>query len=107
MKKLFVITLAFLFLNGCAQTTSMMGPTYTMVKTGSILQAGSSAATSYGIKQALGQSPSEYIISLANDQTLENNQAEVKKCQTFTITEIFFETLDDMDCVHDPMSIYR
>ena len=46
MKKLFAITLAFLFLNGCAQTTSMMGPTYTMVKTGSILQAGSSAATS-------------------------------------------------------------
>ena len=107
MKKLFVITLAFLFLNGCAQTTSMMGPTYTMVKTGSILQAGSSAATSYGIKQALGQSPSEYIISLSNDQTLENDQAEVKKCQTFTLTEIFFETLDDMDCVHGPMSKYR
>ena len=34
MKKLFAITLAFLFLNGCAQTTSMMGPTYTLVKTG-------------------------------------------------------------------------
>ena len=107
MKKLYAITLAFIFFNGCAQTTSMMGPTYTMVKTGSILQAGSSAATSYGIKQALGQSPSEYIISLANDQTLENNQAEVKKCQTFTITEIFFETLDNIDCLTNPFKVLR
>ena len=59
MKKVFGIIFAVLFLNGCAQTTSMMGPTYTMAKTGSVVQAGSSIATSYGIKQALGQSPTE------------------------------------------------
>ena len=53
MKKVFGIIFAVLFLNGCAQTTSMMGPTYTMAKTGSVVQAGSSVATSYGIKQAL------------------------------------------------------
>ena len=59
MKKTLVTLLFILFLNGCAQTTSMMGPTYTMVKTGSIFQTGTSVATSYGVKQALGQSPSE------------------------------------------------
>ena len=50
--------LAVLFLNGCAQTTSLVGPTYTMVKTGNIIQAGTSVATSYGVKHTLGKSPS-------------------------------------------------
>ena len=59
MKKIFLLLSAILFLNGCVQTTSMMGPTYTLVKTGSVVQAGSSIATSYGIKSTLGQSPSE------------------------------------------------
>ena len=73
MKKVFGIIFAVLFLNGCAQTTSMMGPTYTMAKTGSVVQAGSSVATSYGIKQALGQSPTEYITSLTKKKPkLEN-----------------------------------
>ena len=104
MKKLFVITFAVLFLNGCAQTTSMMGPTYTMAKTGSIVQAGSSVASSYGIKQALGQSPTEYITSFTNKEN------KVRECRTFhssSLSEIFFETLDEIDCLRDPFSILK
>ena len=104
MKKLFVITFAVLFLNVCAQTTSMMGPTYTMAKTGSFVQAGSSVASSYGIKQALGQSPTEYITSLTNKEN------KVRECRTFhssSLSEIFFETLDEIDCLRDPFSILK
>ena len=54
MKKIFLLLSVILFLNGCVQTTSMMGPTYTLVKTGSVVQAGSSIATSYGIKKYTG-----------------------------------------------------
>ena len=78
------------FLNGCAQTTSMMGPTYALVKTGSVVQAGSSMATSYGIKSTLGQSPSEYIFSFAM------KESKIRECQTFhtsNLTEIFFDTM--------------
>ena len=102
MKKTLVTLLFILFLNGCAQTTSMMGPTYTMVKTGSVIQTGTSVATSYGVKQALGQSPSEYIISLAN-----NDQQEVNECETFTLSEIFFDTLDNVECLRNPFKILR
>ena len=73
----------------------MMGPTYTMVKTGSIVQAGSSVATSYGVKHTLGQSPSEYIIIISK-KTLEN---ESRECQTFhstSLSAIFFDTLDNL-----------
>ena len=105
MKKLFVIIFALSFLNGCAQTTSMMGPTYTMAKTGSVVQAGSSVATSYGVKQALGQSPSEFITSLSSKQ-----EYKVRECKTFhssSLSEIFFETLDEINCLRDPFSILK
>ena len=105
MNKLFVIMLAIFFLNGCAQTTSMMGPTYTMVKTGSIIQTGSSVATSYGVKHALGQSPSEYIISLAN-----NDKQKVNKCQNSNSTNlynIFFDTVDQIDCLRNPFILLK
>ena len=104
MKKIFLLLSAILFLNGCVQTTSMMGPTYTLVKTGSVVQAGSSVATSYGIKQALGQSPTEYITSLTKKET------KVRECRTFhssRLSEIFFETLDEIDCLRDPFSILK
>ena len=105
MKKLFVIIVVVLFLSGCAQTTSMMGPTYTMAKTGSVVQAGSSVATSYGVKQVLGQSPSEIISSLSSKK--EN---KIRECRTFhssSLSEIFFETLDEIDCLRDPFSILK
>ena len=78
--------------------------TYTMAKTGSIVQAGTSVASSYGIKQALGQSPSEYITSLTKKET------KVRECRTFhssSLSEIFFETLDEIDCLRDPFSILK
>ncbi len=102
MKKTLVTLLFILFLNGCAQTTSMMGPTYTMVKTGSIFQTGSSVATSYGVKQVLGQSPSEYVISIAS-----NDKHEVNECQSFTLSDIFFDTLDNIECLRNPFKVLR
>ncbi len=105
MKKLFIILLSILFLNGCAQTTSMMGPTYTMAKTGSIIQTGSSIATSYGVKQALGQSPSEYVISLAN-----SDKQKVNECVTlnsFDLYNIFFDTVDKIECLRNPFIILK
>ena len=103
MKKILLL-ITVIFLNGYAQSTSFMGPTYTMVKTGSVFQTSSSIATSYGLKQTLGQSPFEYVISLSNDKD------KVKECQTFhsaSLNEIFFETLDEIDCLRDPFSIIK
>ena len=104
MKKIYLLILTIFFLNGCAQTTSMMGPTYTLVKTGSVLQAGSSMATSYGIKSTLGQSPSGYIFSFAM------KKSKIRECQTFhtsNLNEIFFDTLDEIDCLRNPFSILK
>ena len=63
MKNFFLLIFALVILNGCAQSTSLVGPTYTMAKSGSILQAGNSFAASYGFKSLTGQTPGEYVFS--------------------------------------------
>ena len=49
MKKIFLILISLLFLNGCSQYSAMVGPSITLVETGSILQA----STSYGSSRGL------------------------------------------------------
>ena len=64
MKKNIFFIIIFIVLNGCAQYSSIMGPAYTMAKTGSPILAGASAATSYGIKKTTGSTPAEHITCL-------------------------------------------
>ena len=112
MKKIFFLISMLAILNGCAQSTSFVGPTYTMAKSGSILQASNSFAASYGFKQLTGTTPGEYAMSFArtySDGPLFLTEKE-RECQTFhssTLSEIFFETLDGIDCLRDPFSILK
>ena len=65
MKKSIILIITLAFLNACAEYSAFVGPSLTMAKSGSVLQSGTSLATSYGIKKAIGQSPGEYVLSLA------------------------------------------
>ena len=112
MKKIFLLIFALVILNGCAQSTSLVGPTYTMAKSGSILQAGNSFAASYGFKSLTGQTPGEYVFSsFAKDDKSEFLlTAQDRECETFhssSLSEIFFDTLDGIDCFRDPFSILK
>ena len=51
MKKNIFFVAIFIILNGCAQYTSILGPTYTLAKSGSIVSTGASVATAYGFKK--------------------------------------------------------
>jgi len=112
MKKIFFLISMLAILNGCAQTTSLVGPTYTIAKSGNIIQAGNSFAASYGIKKLTGTTPGEYAMSFVNEYKADlllmtENERE---CQTFhssSLTEIFFETLDGIDCIRNPFSILK
>ena len=119
MKKSILLIITLAFLNACAEYSAFVGPSLTMAKSGSVLQSGTSLATSYGIKKAIGQSPSEYVLSLAKknhklDTRLnENNNIilaqndNIRECETIhssPLTEIFFDTLDEIDCLRDPFS---
>ena len=54
MKKNIFFIIIIIVLNGCAQYSSIVGPAYTMAKTGNLMLTGTSALTSYGIKKKTG-----------------------------------------------------
>ena len=112
-KSIFFVTI-FIILNGCTHYSSFVGPTYTMAKSGSILQTGTAYATSYGIKKITGQSPGEHAESFVRKNykidSLFAQKANERECQTIhtsSLNEIFFDTLDEIDCFQDPFSILK
>ena len=114
MKKSIFFVGIFIILNGCSQYSSLVGPSYTMAKSGSILQTGTAYATSYGVKKTTGQSLGEHVNSLVRKNykinSFMNQKENIRECQTLhtsTLNEIFFETLDEIDCFRDPFSILR
>jgi len=114
MKKIIFVVGIFIILNGCAQYSSMVGPSYTLAKSGSILQTGTAYATSYGVKKTTGQSLGEHVNSLVRKNSKIDSyltqKENLRECQTIhssSLSEIFFQTLDEIDCVQDPFSILR
>ena len=96
MKKILLTILLLPFLSNCTQYSAMVGPTLTLAETGSLIQATTSLSTSIGIKNVR--------------QSLTDEIRGENICPTFhssELSQIFFETLDHMDCNYDPMSIYR
>ena len=74
----------------------MVGPSFTFAQTGSVIQASTSLSS-----------------SLMMNKVKEDfaNELEVERiCPTHhsaELNQIFFETIEHMDCYFDPMSIYR
>ena len=95
MKKILLVFLLLPLLSNCGQYSAMIGPSYTLFETGNILQASSSLSSSLVMNNAKK--------SLAD----ENNNNICPKVHSSELSEIFFETLEQMDCINDPMSIYR
>ena len=96
MKKILLCLAFCLSLSGCGQYTSMIGPSFTLIDTGSVLQA----TTSYG---------SSYSAGIVRQSVTEELKAE-RICQTFhssEINNIFFETIEETGCYYDPLSILR
>ena len=103
MKKIILLLSVLAITNGCTQSTSLIGPSYTLAKSGSVLQAGNSIVASYGVKKTLNQAGSESVINSLVD-------GQPRECQTFhssELSEVFFNTLDEIDCYSDPFSILR
>ena len=103
MNRILILLLGIVILNGCAQSTSFVGPSFTLAKSGSAIQAGNSVVMSYGFKKAFNKIDRNTMINSLTD-------AEIRECQTIhssSLSEIFFDTLDEIDCYRDPFSILR
>ena len=96
MKKILLTILLLPFLSNCTQYSAMVGPTLTLAESGSFIQATTSLSKSLAMTNV--------------KQSLTDEIKSENICPTFhssELSQIFFETLDHMDCEYDPMSIYR
>jgi hypothetical protein len=75
LKILFIISL--IFLNGCLQTTAMLGPGITVATTGNILQAGFQYGANSVIEKETGKNTFEHLQSAVDGQR-KNKKFKVK-----------------------------
>ena len=73
-KKRIAGLLLLFFLNGCVQSTALLGPAVTVASTGSVYQAGLSYGSSQVIKKMTGKTPTENVKSF-----LDSNNTPVKE----------------------------
>ena len=68
--KIFFITFYFIFLTGCIQTTSLIGPGVTVATSGNVFQAG----LQYGANTALKNETGKDVITHIKDTVDERNK---------------------------------
>ncbi len=96
MKKIILIILLLPILNNCGQYSAMVGPSITLAQTGSIAQATTSLSSSLAINKV----KNDYIHNLNAENICPTHHSS-------ELNQIFFETIEHMDCYYDPMSILR
>lgn len=75
LKKTLFILLSVLFLNGCLQSTAMLGPAITLGSTGNIMHAGLQFGANKAIKKETGKDTLTYIAD-AVDQGINDKKAK-------------------------------
>lgn len=68
MRKVILLIIAALFLNGCIQVVALVGPAVTGAASGNIYQSAISYSLGYGVKKATGKSIIENVIDVAKDK---------------------------------------
>jgi len=96
MKKILLTLLLLPILNNCTQYSALVGPSYTLMNTGSVLQT----TTSLSGSLAMTAAKNNYVNDLKNENICPT-------VHTSELNEMFFETLEHLDCFYDPMSIHR
>ena len=76
LKKIIAGSVLLFFLNGCVQSTALLGPAYTLASTGNIYQAGLSYSSNQAVKKITGKSPTENIQSLVDNKKIEIEEKE-------------------------------
>ena len=76
LKKIIAGLFLLFFLNGCVQSTALLGPVYTMASTGNVYQAGLSYGSNKAVKNMTGKTPTENIKSLVDNKKMKIEKKE-------------------------------
>ena len=95
MKKIYFLLFYFMLLTGCAQNLALLGPAFSVVKTGGIQHAIVGETINYGVKNKTGKDVSEHAMSLLSDEV------EIQECDnTYSndLQKLFFVKSKASDC---------
>ena len=102
MKNIFLILIPFIFLTGCVQSVALLGPVFTIVKTGSIQQAFVGESINQGIKKKTGKNVGDHVMQFldkdSKDKDIKDKDQECKNTNGNTLKEISFNSFDETDC---------
>ncbi|MDA9618452.1 hypothetical protein N9S76_00110 [bacterium] len=93
--KIYFILVSFIFITGCVQSVALLGPAFTIVKTGSIHQAVVGESINQGIKKETGKNVGEHVMQFL-DKDIKDQ--ECKNTDGNTLKEISFNSFDKTDC---------
>tara|TARA_Y200000002_G_scaffold235730_1_gene194724 strand:- start:187 stop:486 length:300 start_codon:yes stop_codon:yes gene_type:complete len=95
MKKIYLLLFSFIFLTGCAQNLALLGPAFSVVKTGGVQHALVGETINYGVKNKTGKKVSEHALSLL-EEDVENQ--ECNDTNSNSLRSIFFNKSVDQSC---------
>ena len=75
--KVSFILIFFVFLNGCLQSTALLGPGFTVVSTGNVFQAGLQYGANKAIKKETGKDTFKHLQDAVENQN-KNKKFKVK-----------------------------
>ena len=81
-KKIYLLVLISIFLSGCIQSTTLLGPGVTIAPTGNIMQAGLQYGANSAIKKETGKDPLTHLKSALDEE--QDSQKLSKKIINFT-----------------------
>ena len=87
LKKIFAGLFLLFFLNGCVQSTALLGPAYTLASSGNAYQAGLSYGSNQAVKKITGKSPTENIKSFVDDKKLKVEEEEESQEEFFALVK--------------------
>ncbi len=76
LKKIITGFFLLCFLNGCVQSTDLLGPAYTLVSTGNVFQAGLTYGSNQAVKKITGKSTTENIKSFVDNKKIKVEEEE-------------------------------
>jgi len=94
INKIFIYVLIGIILSGCAQSTAMLAPAISLVSSGNVSQASLTYFTNKAVEKETGINTLQYV----TDKTMDSEIRECEIVHSAEINEIFFNTLDEIDC---------
>ena len=82
LKKIYSLVLIFIFLSGCIQSSTLLGPGFTIATTGNVMQAGLQYGANSAIKKETGKDALTHLKDAVEEE--QDNQKLNKKIRNFT-----------------------